>query len=245
MFKIFTQLFLLFSLSPNSSETKFFFSDQESSTVQIVTEDWRPYSYEEDGEVKGIATEIVKKIMNHTNISYQINVYPWVRAYNMAQEEKNILIFALVRTQERENKFHWICKVAPSEPVKFYQKKSRTDISITGLDDIKKHKIGVVRKSDMHLFLERNNFRNIYTLSHVNQCYKQLADERVDLILDNESTILNEYTKITGNNLSEIESVYLAYELVPYFAAGKKIAPEILEQIQRAYADLKDQGVLN
>ena len=38
---------------------------------------------------------------------YQIRLYPWARAYDMALKEPNVLIFLIARTSARETQFKW------------------------------------------------------------------------------------------------------------------------------------------
>ena len=88
--------------------------------VAVVTEDWKPYSFEEDGAVKGSATGLVRKVLERAGIDYSIKVYPWARAYSMALNDDDTLIFAIVRSGEREPLFNWVGQVAPTDSCSFY-----------------------------------------------------------------------------------------------------------------------------
>ena len=44
--------------------------------IHVVTEDWKPYNYEEDGVVKGSSTEIVQQVLDRAELDYRIGVYP-------------------------------------------------------------------------------------------------------------------------------------------------------------------------
>ena len=73
--------------------------------LTVVTEDLYPYNYIENGELKGQATEIVVKVLKHAGIDYSIQVYPWARAYNLALNNKNVLIYSIVKIPSREKLF--------------------------------------------------------------------------------------------------------------------------------------------
>ncbi|MDP6688032.1 MAG: transporter substrate-binding domain-containing protein [Alphaproteobacteria bacterium] len=80
-------------------------SAQARDRVAVVTETWKPYSYEENGIVKGSATKIVRAVLERAGIDYSIQVYPWARAYKTALNRESVVLFAVVRTEEREKLF--------------------------------------------------------------------------------------------------------------------------------------------
>ena len=49
---------------------------QAQETIEVVTENWKPFSYEENGTVKGSATKIVRGVLERASIDYSMNVYP-------------------------------------------------------------------------------------------------------------------------------------------------------------------------
>jgi polar amino acid transport system substrate-binding protein len=55
--------------------------------------------------------------MEASGLDYKIELLPWVRAYNMALNRDNVLIYTITRTTERENLFHWIVLLGAA---KFY-----------------------------------------------------------------------------------------------------------------------------
>ena len=81
-------LFLMCGVASNAQDVA------DPDRIDIVTEDWRPYSYQEAGEIKGSATEIVLKTVEEAGLEYQIAVYPWVRGYKKTLSHKNTLISA-------------------------------------------------------------------------------------------------------------------------------------------------------
>ena len=112
--------------------------------LQVVTEEYPPYNYSEDGEVVGFCTDVVKEILKRAKVEYTIHSYPWADSYKMAQTETNVLIYSIGRNVEREPLFKWVDVIARTE-VYFYKLKSRVDIKIKTFDDIKKYKIGAVQ----------------------------------------------------------------------------------------------------
>ena len=70
-----------------------------AQSIAVVTEDWEPYNYLENNEVVGISTTVVRKVLNKAGIGINggIQMYPWARAYKMVKENKNTLIYTIIR----------------------------------------------------------------------------------------------------------------------------------------------------
>ncbi|MBT6094183.1 MAG: transporter substrate-binding domain-containing protein [Rhodospirillaceae bacterium] len=54
----------------------------------MITEDYRPFSYLEDGKLEGFGVEIVKLIQDRLNDDAAIKVYPWARGYNQTLKKR-------------------------------------------------------------------------------------------------------------------------------------------------------------
>ncbi|PCJ60245.1 MAG: amino acid ABC transporter substrate-binding protein [Planctomycetota bacterium] len=202
--------------------------------IKVVTEDWKPYSYEENNIIKGTSTEIVRKVLSETPFEYKMFLYPWARSFTMASSEPNVLIFAIVRTEEREKLFKWVGPVAPSDKVFFYKLKSRTDIKATSIDDLKSLNIGTNQLSDKHAYLKKNNFNKITLISNQDATVKQLMAGRIDLLIKHENNLKS---ILENNNVSKdkIETVLLAFESKPYMAFSNKTSDQIVEKAISAY----------
>ena len=151
-----------------------------SESIQIVTNDFPPYSYKDNGKFKGLATEVLKAILDDLGMEGEFTQYPWARAYKVATTEKNVLIYPLARTPVREGVFNFIGEVAP-RTIYFYKLKSRKDINIKSLEDLKKYKHGVVKGYATHKKLMEIGIKNIQTVVNDIQNIKKLARERIDL----------------------------------------------------------------
>ena len=161
----------------------FSFSVQSGETINVVTEDWRPWSYEENGIVKGRSTEVVKAVMDRTGLEYSINVLPWARAFKYASTRPDVLIYALGWTPERERNFKLVGKVTPSNNAYLYRLKTRNDIVINTLSDAKKYTIFANNKSATHTMLINNGFEKIVSGWHQKISVEMLLRGRIDLLV--------------------------------------------------------------
>ncbi len=214
--------------------------------IKVVTETWEPYNFEINGKVTGISTEIVEYSLKKAGISIsgnKIRIYPWVRAYKMATKNENILIYTILRTQERENTFKWVDPLMPSEKFYFYKNKSRTDISVNTLDEVKKYQIGVLRGSVHEEFLLSNGFSDtfIQTVADQELNLKKFLAGRIDFIIDTDSS-LEIRTKQMNLPLSEFEKTLFLFENGYYMAFSKKTSDDIVEKVRNAFSELKKEG---
>lgn len=72
-------------------------------SLLIVCEEWKPYEYVENGEMKGIDVDIVHTIMNRLNIPYKIMLVPWPRALKMLKTGKADTCFSVSYASSRED----------------------------------------------------------------------------------------------------------------------------------------------
>lgn len=214
--------------------------------LKAVTQDFKPYSYEQNGKVTGIATEIVELILERANLQASFTVYPWARAYKIATEEPNVMIYSLVRSAERENLFKWIGPILPPVKTYLYKLKKRTDIHLTSLDDARQYSIGVVRATMPHQFLMKQGFEEEKNLSiNANQdaLIKNFFTERIDLIMSESLNFAAQASGIgftPGDAEPAIELSILTVEF--YLGISLKTDDALVQKIQAAFDQVKTEG---
>ena len=70
--------------------------------VRFVCEAWHPFEYNEDNQVQGLNPEIVDKIMKCLRIPYEIRIYPWSRAWLMAERGQAEAVLSVSYHADRE-----------------------------------------------------------------------------------------------------------------------------------------------
>ena len=81
------------------------FSDEK---LTVLTEDWPPFNYKENGKVVGISTDLVLATLVKAGFAYEIRMYPWKRAYQITVGTPNTILFTTSRTTIREKLFKWV-----------------------------------------------------------------------------------------------------------------------------------------
>ncbi|KLN60711.1 hypothetical protein WH96_09450 [Kiloniella spongiae] len=78
------------------------------TATEFYTEDFPPYNYLENDELRGIGPKIIKGLAQEAGEDPKITVLPWARAYKYAQEKPDVGIFSIVKTPKREDVFQWV-----------------------------------------------------------------------------------------------------------------------------------------
>ena len=228
------------SITPPTSETAASLKD-----VVIVTEEYPPYSYTtETGDIAGLSTAQVRRALQHLNVQVPIKSYPWARSYDMAKKDPNVLIYPLVFTEERRDKFKWIHPVTPTRTY-LYCLASRKDIKLESLEDAKKYRIGIINGYFDGEYLMRKGFevdRHLEVSSNIEVSLEKFFNARYDLwIADN---VYADYIlQKQGHSMQELREVYYVkdLDLLMYLAASPQTSDEIVDQFRRALVINKAQ----
>jgi len=117
------------------------FSNVFALELQIVSDPFPPLGYEsKDGEIVGLTVNVIRALLEETEIKGKFGMLPWARAYHIAKTQENILIYSLVKTEERQNIFKLVGPFL-HEKAYLYKLKKRKDIQLDSLDDIRKYKV--------------------------------------------------------------------------------------------------------
>lgn len=66
----------------------------------------------ERGKLTGIAADLVRDILDEVTLKQDILSAPWERIAKEAMTKSNVLVFSVIRTNERDSVFHWITPIS-------------------------------------------------------------------------------------------------------------------------------------
>ncbi|MDO7898349.1 substrate-binding periplasmic protein [Pseudomonas citrulli] len=75
---------------------------------QVVTEEWAPYNYQENDQLTGMTTEIVRAIMALTGDAFDVTMVPSMRATQALNTRGKTIMYSLFRTPDREPLYKWV-----------------------------------------------------------------------------------------------------------------------------------------
>ncbi len=218
--------------------------DQPAPAKDLVyiTEQFPPFSYQEDGKLQGISVDLLEKMLGHTNTTLnrsEIKVLPWAQGYQMALQDNNTVIFSTGRIPEREALFKWVGPISPTKAVLFALKEKHIKINSSG--DLKALKIGVIKDSaegplvikagaSPSNLVERNNSTELIDMLKAGTIDAWAYPDLVGIWLADKA----------GLNASEYEIVYQLDNGTPlYYAFNRNISNSTVQSFQQALIQTK------
>lgn len=155
--------------------------------LRIVTEELPPYNMTKDGKVTGMSTEVVQAVLHEIGLSASIQPMPWARAYELALNESNVLIYSIARTPAREHLFQWVGAIAPTQW--FIFSLAERPVNLSSLDDARLHQIATVNQDVGEQYLVSKGFRiggELQSSTKYEHNYRKLKVDHVELWISNE-----------------------------------------------------------
>ncbi|MBN1455801.1 MAG: transporter substrate-binding domain-containing protein [Methanomicrobia archaeon] len=113
--------------------------------LTYLTEQYPPFNYEKDGQLQGIAVELLEEVtaaMGEVITKDEIRLMPWTDSYQTTLNQPNTVLFSTARLPEREASFKWVGPIYTGQKVLFARRDR--EISINHPDDLAGYKIGVI-----------------------------------------------------------------------------------------------------
>jgi polar amino acid transport system substrate-binding protein len=224
-------------------------SQAGAEELTVVTEEWPPYNYTEEGRIIGVVTEVVRAVLEKTDLKWEIQMFPWARAYKMAQMQENVMIYTIFKLPNREHLFKWIKIEGLSTQMYLYSPSSRPDIQIACLEDAKKYKTGVTRETSTHHFLISKGFQegvNLFPVtSEIQNAFK--ADPKrqsLDLTTGDRLSLAMWLKKYNFPADYWQRQVFLFKEDF-YMGFSQKTPDAVVEKVRTALKQIQSEGILD
>ncbi|MDE1463416.1 substrate-binding periplasmic protein [Spartinivicinus poritis] len=217
-----------------------------ANTLLVVTEDFPPFQFPTpEGEVSGMATEVVKEVLAKAGIKAEIRLYPWARAYKLALKETNVLIYSIARTRDREHHFKWIGTITPYS-VYLWKLASRDDIQLQTLEDAKQFIIGGVTNDVKQDYLVNHGFdvgEQVMLTNSDTLNLKKLTKGRIDLTPFDEVAFAHTARQL-GFKMANYKRAFYLEELSSelYMAMSILTPDDLVYNLRRALDKVKDSG---
>ena len=216
--------------------------------IIAVTEEYPPYNFTDQGKITGLSTEVVETMLKKAQVDYLLTSYPWARAYKMAQEDNNVLIYSIGRSEQREKMFKWVDVIAPYD-IYLFKLKERKDIVIKSLNDAKKFKIGVVQDDVRAQFLQAEGFpvstgnAGIEITAKDESNIKKLEAKRIDMFPIDE-VACSYLAKLNGIDFGKLDKAFKIDKLSSglYVAFSLKTPDATVAKCKKALDEMKKDG---
>lgn len=216
--------------------------------LKVVTEEWKPFNYTDNGELKGISTEVVKAVLDRAGLEGDFKVYPWSRTYYLALNEPDTLIYTIYRNEEREERFHWIGPINKAPRFFFYRLRERDDIDLKSLADAKAYEIGVLNNNYSHQKLLEEGFvegEHLFVNKTTENNIRMLLAGRIDLFPGNEIATDQLFREMGIEEDRIIKSIQIFdTEARAYMAFNRDSSPELVKRVREAFEEVQSEGLI-
>ncbi|GMT49987.1 MAG: hypothetical protein IEMM0008_1526 [bacterium] len=208
-------------------------------SFRIITEEFPPYNYTENGKITGISTEIMREILKRLKYPDNIEIISWTDGYNLILNNDNMILFSTTKSSQRKKLFKWVGPLVPNNVVFFARKGS--GMPVNSLDDAKNiKKIGVYKDDFGEQLLKGKGFTNLDSVIDNKENVQKLVDGKIDLWAINELT--GKYLAQQVGLADKIENVFLVNEAEMYIAFSKNTPDSIIKKWQKVLDIMQKDG---
>lgn len=214
----------------------------QASDLNAYTEEWAPYNYEENGQVRGISTDILRAACSTAKLDCSIAIVPWARAYKSASTEPNALAYTTARKPSREHEFVWVGPILPRSTW-VYTREDGTAPPASAAD-LTKLRIGIVRgeASEQDLLAAGVPASALIAQPSNVDVLRMMLAGGVDAMVDTEVAMQWSLKKLGLSAHSVHQSFKLTDEGGYYYALNPGTPPKTVEKLQTALDKLRASG---
>lgn len=214
-------------------------------TLPIVFEDYPPYEYVEDGQVKGINMDLIREAFRRMGIRPFFEPRPWKRALYELEHGEILALSSGFKTPRRET-----FAIFPEEPLSMETNVvaalAVSGVKVESLDDLRGLRVGVVRE-----YVYGHEFDSMHGLDKVktnstHQMVKMLLGQRMDVIIGNRMVIRH-----ILKDLGKLAHVKFVYEigsepLYLFFSRSRgNLARDLARDFDKAIREMREDGTFS
>ncbi|CAM2913463.1 extracellular solute-binding protein [Ectopseudomonas mendocina] len=213
-----------------------------AAELRLYTEDYRPFSYLQDGKPSGMAVAVIEALIRRTGETAHIELVPWTRGYHQVRHQADSALFSTVRTVQREAEFQWVGPIARGH-TRFYTLKD-AGLRVASLDDVRQlGTLAIPKQWYSYELLREQNLQNLYGVSTPQDMLRMFRHGRVKLLLANTLT-LDGMLAEQGMHAGQLQA---QFDLMPndsYIAFSLHTDAARVARWQSALQDMRHDGSL-
>lgn len=175
---------------------------------------------------------MVVEASRRAELPYKADMYPWARAYWMAQNEADTCVYPTIRLAQREPLFQWVGPLTKSTWVLYarsdFHKKLRT------LGDVKKHRVGGLLQDGPSVYLVSQGV-NVEMVGTNELNYNKLTAGRIDLWA---TGYYNGKLVAPKSGRVNIKPVFVLQEVDHYLACNLKVPEQSIKAMNHAVSSM-------
>lgn len=211
--------------------------EQKGEAVVGVAEDYLPFDYFQEGEYRGIAGEVLRRIAAITGIRFKVVSGPFAHVYNQALSG-SIDVLNIAKTEERQAFFLYPRPISTERDIIVGRKDSRPVQDVYGLEGLR---VAVIDGFWHEEYLRKNLKRaKVVKTADIIESLRLLREGRVDYLIEN-PTVVEYY--INGLGYTDlVKRGNTSKDSFVYFGVNRN-QPELASIIDKALALIKFEDV--
>ncbi|MBT4496880.1 MAG: transporter substrate-binding domain-containing protein [Gemmatimonadetes bacterium] len=219
---------------------------QQIEEMYWMTEQYPPFNYTEDGQLKGITVDILMAMFEKAGVRLtreDLHVLPWARGYKTVVEQPGSVLFSTTYTVERLQQFKFVGPIIPTR-VSVIAPKSR-ELKINGVEELNQLKIGTIRNDigDQLLRSLGVDEEAIEPKPSAVSLVQMLDRGRLDAIAYAEDIAQYQF-KLARIDPAKYESIYVLQQSHMGYAFHKETDSRVLEPLRKALDELRADGTV-
>ena len=203
--------------------------------LQLTTEEYAPFNFDQNGEIAGLGAEQVREIMRRSGIAYEMTLMAWSRAIGLAREKPMTCVFTTAHTVDRDKQFKWVEPLLVERTL--LVRAAGSGIEPGDMAAAAKYRTGT-QTGDYTVELLRNaGFSKIDLARDLDLTLKKLLSGRVDLMAVSES-----YVRRKQSEGVPVEEVAVLHEQVFSVACSLETPDSIVQRMQDALTAMIADG---
>jgi polar amino acid transport system substrate-binding protein len=208
------------------------------------TQDFRPFSYEENGEVAGPAAEIIRKICQEIKVSCSLKLLPWARAQQQVQSGTAHAMFVIGWNQQRADWLHFSPPILKTEYGFFVQ--DNNPLNFKQVADVKGYRVGVYGPSNTSKSLEKIKAEigdlTIDLRPDDDSGFRKLSAGRIDAVYSNRDVGRALIAKYALNNIRYAGQ----HKQLNYYIGFSRqyVDKETVDRFNQMFKILSEKGVI-
>jgi polar amino acid transport system substrate-binding protein len=216
-----------------------------SDTLTAYTEQWPPYNFEENGEIRGIATDALRSACHVAGIRCNFQLVPWARAYKVVSNTPDTVLYTTARKPSREQEFLWVGPLLPRTT--WVYAKADNPKAPREMRDLVRSRIGIVRDEASQQDLLNNGAQAQLMVTEASNAsvLRLMLGDAVDAMVDTEVGMAWNLRSAGVAPGAVRKQFRLADDGAYFFALNLKTDPILVRNLQAALDQIRRDGRLD
>lgn len=213
--KTFAILFVL-ALQP-----RFTYADVgNTADFWVLTSPEAPFVVQDDKrQLSGMLVDVVNGVLQEAGINQHILAAPWERVEREARVKPNVLVFALARTAERENAYHWITPLT-ANVFSVHGRNGQKD-QFKNLDELAQvPSIAVLNNDVRHKLLLDAKMTNIKPFDSWPQALEAVLSGETEAIFLSDAEV-QYFCRMSAKDCNSLQRVFMYERMLSYLVLSK------------------------